>query len=191
MSYFYRTKIFMRTLLLLLSCLLVAIQSSGQIVEVANGTVRFHSDAPQELIRARSMQLRGALDLSKNAFAFRVRILSFDGFNSPLQQEHFHENYMESGKFPEAQFSGKIIEDVDLSKDGEYEVRAKGKLLIHGLSQERTIRAHVSCKRGNITITSEFVVTLADHDVKIPRVVYDKLAPEIKVSVNARLQPRS
>jgi len=191
MSYFYGKPNPMRTLLLIIAYLSFPHQLSAQIFEVGNGTIRFHSDAPQELIRAQSVQLRGALDVARNAFAFRIRILSFEGFNSPLQQEHFNENYMESATFPEANFSGKIIEDVDLSKDGEYDVRAKGKLRIHGLAQERIIRAHVSHRHGHITITSDFVITLADHDIKIPRVVYDKLAPEIKVSVNASLKPRT
>jgi hypothetical protein len=51
---------------------------------------------------------------------------SFQGFNSPLQKEHFNENYVESDKFPEASFKGKIIEDQDLTVDGTYELRAKG-----------------------------------------------------------------
>ena len=54
---------------------------------------------------------------------------SFQGFNSPLQKEHFNENYVESDKFPDASFKGKVIEDVDLSKDGTYEVRAKANWL--------------------------------------------------------------
>ncbi len=51
---------------------------------------------------------------------------SFQGFNSTLQREHFNENYIESDKYPEARFSGKVIEDIDFSKDGTYIIRAKG-----------------------------------------------------------------
>jgi hypothetical protein len=171
--------------------LLFANSVCAQIYEVSNGTVHFHSDAPQELIRAQSLHLRGAIDVNKKAFAFRIRMISFQGFNSPLQKEHFNENYMESAKYPEAVFTGKIIENFDISKDGEYDVRAKGKMQVHGLAQERIIRAHVSTQNGAINISSNFIIPLVDHDIKIPRVVYDKLAPEIKISVNARLLPRS
>ncbi len=181
----------MRFFLLIGILMLASLPMPAQIYEVRNGTVSFHSDAPRELISAQSLQLRGVVDASRKAFAFRIRMASFEGFNSPLQREHFNENYMESGKHPEAVFSGKIIEDADLSKDGEYDVRVKGKFMIHGLQQERIIKAHVSTRKGRMTITSDFTVTLADHDIKIPRVVYDKLAPEIKVSVNASLEPRS
>lgn len=162
----------------------------AQLYEVTKGVISFHSNAPHELIHAESKQLRGVIDIAKKTFAFRISMLSFQGFNSPLQREHFNENYIESTKYPEAVFTGKIIEDANLAKDGEYDVRAKGKLNVHGLEQERIIKAHVSVQKSRINITSDFTVMLADHDIKIPRVVYDKLAPEINVSINASLQVR-
>src|SRR5438128_363339 len=115
----------MRAIALAMILITATTHLSAKIYEVTDGIVRFHSDAPQELIRAESGKLRGALDPEKKAFAFRIYMSSFQGFNSPLQREHFNENYMETPKYPEAQFQGKIIEDVDISKDGEYEVRAK------------------------------------------------------------------
>lgn len=174
----------------LLLCFFYTITASAQLYEVSEGTINFHSNAPQELIHARSKELRGVIDLSRKTFAFRIRMITFQGFNSPLQREHFNENYMESARYPEATFSGKIIEDADLAKDGEYDVRAKGKFNVHGLEQERIINAHVTLKKGIMSIASDFSVMLADHDIKIPRVVYDKLAPEIKVSLSASLKPR-
>lgn len=158
--------------------------------EVKDGMVSFHSYAPRELIFASSSQLRGIIDVQKKIFAFRIAIISFKGFNSPLQREHFNENYMESTVYPQASFSGKIIEDVDFTKDGSYDVRAKGKLLIHGVAQERTIKSHIICKDGRLTIISDFSVQLIDHNIKIPRVVYEKLAPEISITVNARMSRR-
>jgi hypothetical protein len=177
---------------ILIALLLLPFYSPAQgVYELNNGTIRFHSDAPQELIRASSDQLKGAIDVNKRTFAFKIGIGSFLGFNSPLQREHFNENYMETTFFPEASYSGKIIEDIDLTKDGEYVVRAKGKLKIHGVEQERIIRSVITSKRGRISIQSDFVVLLADHNIKIPKVVDNKLAPEINVSVNALLVQRN
>src|SRR6478735_5467738 len=98
------------------------------IYQTVSGTISFRSEAPLELIRASSDQLIGLLDNDKKNFSFKINIRSFQGFNSPLQKEHFNENYLESDKYPEASFKGKIIEDIDLDKDGVYEVRAKGEL---------------------------------------------------------------
>jgi len=152
-----------------------------------NGLVSFRSEAPFELINASSKELKGALDLSKNNFAFRIRIRSFEGFNSPLQKEHFNENYMESEKFPEAVFNGKIIETIDYSKKGKYSIRAKGKLIIHGVEQERIIKSDLEVTEKGIRIISQFSVLLSDHAIPIPRVVKEKLANEINVSINTEL----
>ena len=77
----------------------------------------------------------------KKNFSLKVDVHSFQGFNSPLQKEHFNENYLESDKYPVASFTGKIIEDVDLSADGAYELRTKGTITIHNIPQERIIKA--------------------------------------------------
>lgn len=166
-------------------------QSRAQdIYELKEGNIRFFSEAANEIIDAASKKLIGVIDISKKQFAFKVDMTSFQGFNSPLQREHFNENYMESVRFPEATFSGKIIEDVSLLKEGEHKIRAKGKLNIHGISQERIIYVTIDVKDGKASINSDFIVALADHDIKIPRVVYDKLAPEINVIVTGVMVPR-
>ncbi len=152
-----------------------------------NGVVNFRSEAPFELINASSKELKGAIDLSKNNFAFRIRIRSFEGFNSPLQKEHFNENYMQSEQFPEASFSGKIIETIDYSSKGKYTIRAKGKLTIHGVDQERIIKSEIEVTGNSIRISSNFSIMLSDHNIPIPRVVKEKLANEILVSINTEL----
>jgi hypothetical protein len=170
--------------------LLSAGQPPAGLYEVRKGRIEFHSSAELELIRAESDQLKGLLDLSRKQFAFKVHMSSFKGFNSPLQQEHFNENYLETSTFPDASFSGKIIEDDDLSKDGTYTVRAKGNLTIHGVMQERIIRSTVQVSQGKMKITSAFTVLLADHGIKIPRIVSEKLSSEISVQIQADLDPK-
>lgn len=128
------------------------------------------------------------MDVVKRQFAFSVKMNSFMGFNSPLQREHFNENYVESDVFPDAVFVGKIIEEVDLTLDGTYEIRAKGKFTVHGVAQERIIKSSVTVKNGMIVIRSAFTVLLADHNIPVPKVVHEKLASEIKVEVNAELK---
>ncbi len=152
-----------------------------------NGSISFHSDAPLELITAKSNEMRGKLDIGKRVFAFTIRVNSFSGFNNALQREHFNENYLESAEYPNASFSGKIIEEIDFSKNGNYSVRAKGNLSIHGIVQERIIKTDLVVKNGMVSIKSNFTVLLADHNISIPKVVHEKLASEIKVEVKADL----
>lgn len=160
---------------------------TGAVFQTSNGKVSFRSEAPMELIKASSTDLVGVIDNEKRTFGFVINVRSFDGFNSALQKQHFHENYMESDKYPTAKFTGKIIEDQDLTIDGVYEVRAKGKFVIHGVTQERIIKCKLTVSNHKITIKSNFTLLLSDYNIPIPRVVYQKLANEIKVEVNAML----
>jgi polyisoprenoid-binding protein YceI len=157
------------------------------LFSVSSGTISFKSDASLELIKASSNKLKGIINAEKKQFAFSINVNSFKGFNSPLQQEHFNENYLESNKYPRASIEGKIIEDIDLNHDGFYNIRAKGNLIVHGVSQERILKVELNIKNKKFSIKSNFTVLLADHNITIPKVVNEKLASEIKVEVKADL----
>lgn len=178
----------MKNTILLICCLWLAMPSQAQErFKMLKGSISFSSDAPLEMIEASSTALRGLIDPSTNKFAFAIKISSFDGFNSALQRQHFNENYMESDTYPEATFTGKIIEDIDYSQNGTHEVRAKGKLTIRGVSQTRLFRAELKIENGKVTIKTSLNVPLADHDITIPTIVSQKIASEIKVEVEATL----
>lgn len=151
------------------------------------GEISFISNAELELISASSPKLQGLIDASNSQFAFLIPIASFKGFNSELQRIHFNEKYMESDKFPNATFAGKIIEQIDFNKDGTYEVRAKGELEIHGQKQTRIIKGKLIISKGTITIDSSFKVPLADHNISIPSIVNQKIATEIEVNISGTL----
>lgn len=179
--------------LLTLMLLPVGIGSAqvGGIYEVSSGRIEFRSEAPKELISAASDKLKGVMDVQKRTFAFKISMASFLGFNSQLQREHFNENYLETSVFPEAVYKGKILDEVDLLKDGVYSVRTRGKLSVHGVETERVLTAEVAVHNKEIRISSDFIVALSDHNIKIPRVVFEKLASEIKVELVVSLKPKA
>lgn len=162
-----------------------------QIYATKTGTVDFTSNAPLEVIKASSTELQGALNTGDKSFAFILRNKSFKGFNSSLQQEHFYENYMEVQEFPTSSFKGKIIENIDYSATAEQTVRAKGTLDIHGVEQERIIKGTILRKGENLVIRAVFTVPLEEHNIKIPRVVYQKIAEVIEVKIEAELTPKA
>lgn len=184
----YRFGVYMFSLMLMVA--FCAFQKSA-IYATTEGKIWFRSEAAKELIKASSDELVGLLDISKNNFAFKINMRSFKGFNSALQREHFNENYIETDKYPEAAFKGKIIEDVDLSKNGTYSVRAKGFFTVHGVEQERIIKTEIIVNNGKITVHCDFTVQLSDHNIPIPKIVSEKLSNEIKIQLAATLQPRN
>ncbi|MDI1355631.1 MAG: YceI family protein [bacterium] len=152
---------------------------------------KFTSEAPLELIKAQSNKTIGVINMSDKNVAFSVNIESFDGFNNGLQKEHFRENYMETQKFENATFKGKIIEDIDLTKSGAYTVRAKGIFNIHGAEKERLVKVKITIKDKEILVETNFEVPLEDHNIKIPKVVNQKIASVITVEVKATLKPKA
>jgi len=164
---------------------------SSQVLVCKDGTTAFKSEAPLELIQAKTNKTSGAVDQKAKTVAFAVDINSFEGFNSALQKEHFRENYMETDKYPMATFKGKIIDEVDFTKKGVVTVRAKGIFTVHGTEKEKIVKVKLNIKDNGIEIETEFEVPLEDHNIKIPKVVNQKIASVITVSVKAILRPKA
>jgi len=160
---------------------------SQQIYITHTGKAGIVSNAPLEVIKAESAEMNGAINLADRSFAFTIDNKSFKGFNSALQQEHFYENYMEVQDYPVSSFKGKIIEEIDPASSKEQVVRAKGVLNIHGVEQERIIKGTVKITGKKLQLEAGFTVLLEDHQIKIPRVVYQKIAETIDVSISAEL----
>ena len=149
-----------------------------------HGSLELKSEAPLEIIECESKSLRGIINPTTKSFAFSVSINSFQGFNSDIQRTHFMENYMEQKKFPQATFTGKIIEDIPFDVPGTYTVRAKGELDIHGIKKERIIKGIITIKNNSAHIQANFSVPVADHGIAIPKIVRQKIADEIAVLVD-------
>jgi polyisoprenoid-binding protein YceI len=90
---------------------------------------------------------------------------------------------METDKMPTASFSGKFIEQLDFAANGTYSVRAKGMFTIHGIQKERIIKGTVVVNNGNIDMNAGFTIKLEDYNIKVPKIVYEKIAEEIKIDV--------
>jgi hypothetical protein len=150
-------------------------------LELNRSQVSFISEAPLETIGATNRQLEGKVDRAMRTFSIKVPMVAFKGFNSPLQREHFNENYMATAQWPFAGFEGRIIEEVDLRQPGTYKVRAKGLLTIRGVSIERIVPCTLEVGPAGTHVRSSFEVVLSDHGIRIPRVVERKVAATVLV----------
>lgn len=148
------------------------------------GTISFISDAPLETIEASSKEIKGIIKLSDKTFAFSMPVASFEGFNSPLQKEHFNEHYLETSQFPKSTFTGRIINYDQCEIDCELEVIAKGKLNIHGVTKVVALPIMLTMKKGGFSVRGNFTVLLSDYDIEIPLILEGKISPEIEVSID-------
>lgn len=162
----------------------------AQIVKSHNAQLSFFSEAPIENINAESNTGVSALNLSTKTIYFKVFMSSFK-FKKSLMQEHFNENYMESFKYPTAEFNGKINDPIDLTKDGTYHVTVQGDLNIHGVIKNYIVKGELKVMGGEISANSTFPVKLADHEIKIPKLVIKNIAEIVQVTVSAHYKTDS
>ncbi len=154
-----------------------------------SGKITFHSDTDMEKIDAENASASTVIDFTTGAIEWGVLIQGFK-FEKALMQDHFNENYMESSKFPKAKFRG-IIEDyakVNLSKDGEYKVRVKGDLEIHGVTKTVETDATFMVKNNMLSAKSKFSVLIDDYAIKVPKVVENNIADEVEITITADYQ---
>jgi polyisoprenoid-binding protein YceI len=156
--------------------------------KTSHGKISFESNATLEKIIGNSNDLRAVVDLNTGAFSIAVDLESFHGFNSQLQKEHYAENYVETQEYPDATFSGKIIEEIDLNKQGISKVRAKGNFTLHGIRINKIIPASLTVVNVNqLKIEASFQLNLTDFHIKVPRMVHKKVAENIEIKVNLLL----
>lgn len=173
-------------------CILLTIHltAAGQIkiYSTNNGEISFFSKAPLEDIEARNNMAISLINTSTNEIVVRVPIRQFQ-FRNKLMEEHFNENYMESERFTHATFKGTLNEPINFGQQGTYDVSASGVLNIHGVNQKRTLRGKLRIGPDNMVLETRFDVLLADHKIKIPKLVFNKIAERIAVSTSFTYLP--
>lgn len=156
----------------------------GQKYLTRTGLIEFFSETDIENIEAINNQASSVLNMENGEMAFTVLMKAF-AFEKALMQEHFNEKYVESDKFPKANFKGQIVNfsAVKLSNNPT-EVTIKGQLTIHGVTKEITTKGKLSkTGKGNILGTAEFTIKLADYDISIPSAVASNISETIDIKV--------
>lgn len=174
---------------LLFVCLCVAENNLfAQIFIAKSCEIIFFSESPVENITATNKSVYPILNIQTGNFQLKINMRLFK-FEKPLMEEHFNENYVESDKYPHAVFKGKINEIIDYSKNGKYDVTVTGILSLHGVNKKRTIPGKLVIKDSQIVIYSDFIITLADHNIIISGLHKGIIPHETHVKINATLDP--
>lgn len=179
----------MKKVTLFLACL-ITISLHAQLYKnkAEQGVISFYSQTPLEDIDATSKKATVVLKTTTNDIQIGVPMISFK-FKKPLMEEHFNENYVETEKYPTCTFKGKIIEAVDFSKDGEYNVNVKGIMDLHGVQKEIEAPGVIIIKGKEITVSSSFKIRVADYNIKVPSLYVKNIAEVVDVKVNSVLEP--
>jgi len=169
---------------LAISLVLVSAKPSPPPFMTRTAFVGFYSKTALEDIRGENNQVYAVLDPDKHQIAFAMLMRGFI-FPKELMQEHFNENYVESDKFPKATFSGSCSGEMDLQKEGTYQVVVKGDITLHGVTQPVETTAQLDVKKDKITGTAAFDLKPENFQIKIPGIVRDKIAQQIHVRIES------
>lgn len=165
-----------------------AISTAQEKYYTKGGKIRFFSKTNVEDIDASNKSAVCILDSKTGDLQFAVLMKGFE-FKKALMQEHFNKDYVESDKFPKAEFKGQITNngEIKYTADGTYTANAKGKLTIHGVTKDIETTGTISVKTGKITTASTFNIQLPDYNIKVPGFTRSQISDNIKITVDCPL----
>ncbi len=178
----------MKRIALLFLSILFFMQAYSQVYTSQTGQISFFSTARLENIEATSNKCGVVINTTTGEVFCKVLITSFV-FKNGLMQEHFNETYMESEKYPDAQFKGKINETINMTTPGQYKVTVTGTLTIHGIAVQRTIAGTLFIAAGTVSLSSDFMVPVSAHKIAIPNDKLSNIAQDINVRIHADCKP--
>lgn len=163
-------------------------QKFADLGKEETSVVTFFSKSPLEDIEATNKKAAVILDATTGDLQSVITIKMFK-FKNALMEEHFNENYMESTKFPNAMFKGKVNEKIDLTTDAPQKVTATGKLTIHGVTKDVTLEGTITKKGDAIALETKFKVKVADYDIKVPSLYVKNIAEVVDVTLTSTIKP--
>jgi polyisoprenoid-binding protein YceI len=180
----------MKQLLFLLIISSVQLQAQDMYL-TRNGKITFFSHTSIEDIKAVNNEVTSTVSIKTGAVQFLVLIKGFQ-FRKAAMQQHFNsDDYMNSDKYPKADFKGNIkdISKVNFAKDGTYPVIVEGSLTMHGVTNKVTANGSVSVKDGKLSTNAKFPVKLADYKITVPAFTAAKIAQVVEVTVSCTYEP--
>ena len=156
-----------------------------------NGQISFFSKTPLEDIKALNKNVYSTINTETGAVQFLLKITDFEFKYSAMQQHFNDEDYMYSEKYPNALFKGKIVnkDSVDFSRPGKYSAVVDGELTMHGVTNKVKTTVAFVVNPGQFSGTSVFNVKLEDYKIKVPKIVFNKVAEVVEVRVTCTYQP--
>jgi len=187
-------KIFATIATLLLAASTGAVAAEFHVDRTQKNLVRFISDAPLENFDGTTDGIDGyvywkgdslppdAVALPSSQLYLEVDLGSLDT-GIGLRNRHMREEYLETDKYPYAQYSAKLT-DIVRPSDTAYAVSAEGKMTIHGQERPLNISARVTPQGEGFRVQCGFAVNLNDYKIKIPKFMFLKLGEVIQLELD-------
>jgi len=148
------------------------------------GHISFFSHTDLEDITANNYKVVSTLNPTTGEVVFSVPMQSFEFEKAAMQKHYNSSKFLDTKTFPKAKFKGNIegISDIDLSKNGTYEVKVNGELEIHGVTKAISESGTITVKDGKITVNAKMNITLADYEI-----AFEKGKPSTNIAKTVEL----
>lgn len=160
----------------------------AQIYMAKSCEISFFSKTPMKDIDATNKAAKPLLNTATGDIQIKIAMSAFV-FPDAFMQEHFNENYVESEKFPNCIFKGKVNEKIDYTKDGEYKATVTGTIDMHGVKKDVTLEGTITVKGTEISLATKFKIHVADYAIKVPSLYVTTIAEDVDVKLDAVLEP--
>ena len=174
--------------LCILSSLFCVSMNAQKVYATKSAQIKFESSTATEDFDATNNQVDSKLS-DKGQVQFSLLMKSF-AFDNEMMQDHFNgKEYMESDKFPKAEFKGTIanIATVNFSKDGAYPVMVSGNLTIKGITVKESAAGLIIIEKGKVNTKSTFKIKLKDFGLK-GKDIGTVISNEITITVAAKYE---
>lgn len=161
--------------------------SEAQKYMAEDGKAVFISETPLTTFSGESSSLAGFLDLESNVVDFYLDLNTLDT-GIGLRDKHMRKNYLETDKYPFAEFTGKVQILPD-SFDKPKEVKVEGTFKIHGVERQVLIPGSMVKEAGGIRVKASWDLLLQDYQIEIPKVVFYQLSEKQLISIDILLKP--
>ena len=153
-----------------------------------DGTIRFFSNAKLEKIEATNNKASIIYDATNGAIEIASLVKGFI-FENAFMGEHFNETYIESDKFPKANFKGKLENPsaVNVNVAGSYKAKVVGELTMHGVTKPVSTEGTFVVGGGKVETDAKFTIKASDFDIKIPGDKADNISNVIEITCKSSL----
>lgn len=118
---------------------------------------------------------------------FEVDLASLDT-GIKLRNRHMRDNYLEVEKYPYATLEGRLG-SVHTRVEGGFMVALVGRFSIHGVSRRTAVHCEVTEEGEGYHARCSWEILLSDYNIKIPRIMFMKLANEVRLELDFVLVP--
>ncbi|GAL85303.1 hypothetical protein MYP_2532 [Sporocytophaga myxococcoides] len=161
---------------------------NAQTFTTESGHAEFKAKASLNSYTGNSNQLKGTINLKQKTVYFSV---PFESIDTGIKKRNKHmKELIETDKYPNAEFEGKIISDLNAEKDGSQKVTVKGNFKMHGVSREITVEGSLRRNGDKLTAEAEWKVLITDYKITPPKIFGNKVQDEHTIIIKTDLEKK-